>query len=76
MTFSLDTDTSDADGNASVDDMIQDYQLMHLASASATVVLLLQMYGGKITLTSSSDGRDIRCFQHGNVGGVAFNVPN
>ena len=55
---------SDADGNASVDDMIQDF---NSAFSTASSSIVASNVGGKITLTSST-GRDIR-IRAGNVGG-------
>jgi len=55
---------SDADGNASVDDMIQDF---NSAFSTASSDIVASNVGGKITLTSST-GRDIRV-RAGNVGG-------
>ena len=55
---------SDSDGNASVDDMIQDF---NSAFSTASSDIVASNVGGKITLTSST-GRDIRV-RAGNVGG-------
>ncbi len=55
---------SDADGNASVDDMIQDF---NSAFSTASSDIVASNVGGKVTLTSST-GRDIRV-RAGNVGG-------
>lgn len=55
---------SDSDGNASVDDMIQDF---NSAFSTASSDIVASNVGGKVTLTSST-GRDIRV-RAGNVAG-------